>query len=248
MRIIGKWILTALLLAFCVTVAMPLAACAQEEDHKVVRVGWYDSTYCYRDQFGRRRGVAYEYQQKIAAHTGWTYEYVEDSWPNLMQMLMDGDLDLLSDVSYTRERTKSMLFPALAMGAESYYIYADADNRDIAPENLASFNGKRVGVNKGSFQQGLLQEWAERNELTLEIVELTDDETFFMNLLTEGKLDALVGMDSFGAANPVFLVCKIGASEYYFAVNKQRPDLLSELNSAMSAIQDKDPYFNPAGV
>ncbi len=78
--------------------ALPCAF-AQESREKTVRVGWYESTYCYRDQFGRRRGIAYEYQQKIAAHTGWIYEYVEDSWPNLLQMLMDGKIDLLSDVS-----------------------------------------------------------------------------------------------------------------------------------------------------
>ena len=134
----------------------PFQAFAQKSESKVVRVGWYESTYCYRDQFGRRTGIAYEYQRRIAAHTGWTYEYVEDSWPNLLQMLMNGEIDLLSDVSYTEERTEYMLFPALAMGAESYYIYIDADNTTISPENLQSLDGQRVGVNKGSFQEGLL--------------------------------------------------------------------------------------------
>ena len=28
------------------------------------------------DRFGRRSGYAYDYQQKIAAYTGWKYEYV----------------------------------------------------------------------------------------------------------------------------------------------------------------------------
>lgn len=68
-------------------------------------MGWYDSSYCHIDQFGRRSGIVYEYQQSIAAHTGWVYEYVEDSWTNLLQMLLDGEIDLLSDVSYTEERS-----------------------------------------------------------------------------------------------------------------------------------------------
>ena len=122
-----------LLMILCITT--PLTAHAQESEQKVVRVGWYESTYCYRDQYGQRRGIAYEYQRRIAAHTGWTYEYVEDSWPNLMQMLIDGKLDLLSDVSYKEERAALMLYPALAMGAESYYVYMDADNTEI--KNLA---------------------------------------------------------------------------------------------------------------
>ena len=48
------WLLV-LLLALCT--ASPLAADAQEESPKVVRVGWYESNYCYRDRFGRRRGI-----------------------------------------------------------------------------------------------------------------------------------------------------------------------------------------------
>jgi len=64
---------------------LPLAAPSRaEEGTKVVRVGWFDSTFCYWDDFGRRCGIDYEYQRRIAAYTGWTYEYVEDSWSNLL--------------------------------------------------------------------------------------------------------------------------------------------------------------------
>ena len=231
-----------LLLALCA--AAPFPARAQEADKNVVRVGWYESTYCYRDRYGERRGIAYEYQRRIAAHTGWTYEYVEDSWPNLLQMLIDGEIDLLSDVSYKEDRADKMLFPALAMGAESYYIYIDADNTTISSEDLQSLSGKRIGVNKGSFQEGLLREWAEKNNVAPEIVELTDDEAYSMSMLAQGDIDAFVSMDSFGAQQRVVPVTKIGASDYYFAVNKDRPDLLAALNNAMTAIQDEDPYFN----
>ena len=59
--------------------------------------------------------------------------------------------------------------------------------------------------------------------------------------LAQGELDALVSMDSFGAQERVIPVTKIGSSDYYIVVNKNRPDLLTELNNAMSAIQDEDP-------
>ena len=53
---------------------------------------------------------------KIAAYTGWRYEYVEASWPELLQMLIRGEIDLMSDVSYTEERSEQMLFASLPMG------------------------------------------------------------------------------------------------------------------------------------
>lgn len=220
------------------------ASDARKKDSKVVRVGWYDSTYCFRDQYGERRGVAYEYQQRIAAHTGWKYEYVEESWPNLLQMLINGEIDLLSDVSYTKERSHLMLYSYQPMGAESYYLYIDAANTQISSEDLQTLDEKRVGVNKGSYQAGLLRDWAARNGISLEIVELTDKEPDSVGMLTNGEFDAYVSLDSFGVQDKIVPVCKIGASDYYFAVNKDRPDLLNELNNAMSAILDEDPYFN----
>ena len=60
---------------------------ANASEGKVVRVGWFDSTYCYKDQFGRRSGLAYDYQQKVSAYTEWTYDYVEGTWPELLQKL-----------------------------------------------------------------------------------------------------------------------------------------------------------------
>ena len=58
----------------------------------------------------KNKGYAYDYQQDLAAYTGWKYEYVEGSWPELMQMLKDGEIDLLSDVSITPEREMKCCF------------------------------------------------------------------------------------------------------------------------------------------
>ena len=222
---------------------LPFSASAQNPEQKTVRVGWYDSSFCYWDEFGRRCGIDAEYQEKISAYTGWTYEYVEDSWSNLFQMLKDGEIDLLSDVSYKPERTEFMSFPDLPMGSEAYYIYIDAENREITAENPASFNGKRIGVNKGSIQEGFLSDWAERNGLSIEIVPMDLGEAESLDLLMRGEIDGYTTVYSFGSEQKIVPVSRVGASDYYYAVNKNRPDLLAELNIALSGIQDEDPDF-----
>ena len=234
-----------MLLVLCIAAAFlaPSAAFAQEAGQKLVRVGWFDSSFSYWDQFGRRCGVAYEYQQKISAHTDWTYEYIEDSWPNLLQKLMAGEIDLLSDVSYKPERTEFMSFPDIPMGTETYYIYVSARNRDITADNLKSFNGKRIGVNQGSVQEGFLRDWAEKNQLTIEIVPLTTEQDVSMDMLAKGTLDGFADIYSFSSEQKVTPICRIGGSDYFFAVNKAREDLLAELNMALASIQDEDPYF-----
>ena len=83
---------------------------AAEAETKTIRVGWYETPFNRRDSLGRRSGYAYEYQRKIAAYTGWKYEYVEGSWSELLQMAMDGRIDLMSDVSYAADRTEYLLY------------------------------------------------------------------------------------------------------------------------------------------
>ena len=237
-------ITTLLLAALIANLMLPMAASAAQDDNKVVRVGWFDSSFCYYDQFGRRCGVDYEYQQKISAYTGWTYEYVEDSWPNLLQKLKDGEIDLLSDVSYKPEREQYMYFSDLAMGTEAYYIYVGADNREITADDLSSFNGKKIGVNKDSIQETFLKDWTKKNEVSPKIVPLTCSENESMEMLIKGEIDGLATVFTFDFTKDVIPVSRIGGSDYFYAVNKKRPDLIKELNVAMAAIQDEDPYFN----
>lgn len=75
-----------LCLILCV-ILLPVSVSAQEDRSKVVRVGWYEGIYNTTGSDGQRRGYSYEYQQAVAAHTGWKYEYVDGSWAELMSML-----------------------------------------------------------------------------------------------------------------------------------------------------------------
>ena len=70
-RIMQAKRLGCLLLCLLMTaLLLPLAAAAEAVGPKVVRVGWFDSSFNYWDKFGRRCGIGYEYQQKISAYTG----------------------------------------------------------------------------------------------------------------------------------------------------------------------------------
>ena len=234
---------SALLLCFVMAVAFVLPVTAHGSG-KNVRVGWYESPFNATDKSGRRSGYAYEYQQKIAAYSGWNYTYVSGSWADLMQMLADGEIDLMSDVSYPGERAERMLFPELPMGTEEYCIFIVPGNREITSEDYSSLNGKRIGVNKGSIQAGLFPRWAELHGVQAELVELTSTEVESLDMLDAGKLDAYITLNAYGDPKRVVPVCKIGSSEFFFVVNKGRPDLLNDLNIAMSRIQSENPYYN----
>ena len=234
-----KWFVVLL---FLFTV-LPLGTCA-ESSPTIVRVGWHESPFNLTDQFGRKTGYSYEYQRKIAAYTGWKYEYVEGSWSELFQMLKDGEIDLLGDVSYVEDRADSMLFASLPMGSEAYYLFVAPDNAEITSDDYTTLNGKRVGITRDSIQKTQFEDWARAHNLHVDLVELTVNETDSLKMLRQGKLDAFVTMDIFGGPETATPICKIGASDIYFAVNKDRPELLNDLDAAMNRIQEENTFYN----
>ena len=230
----------------CIMIVTVLAAPVTvfaKENRKTIRVGWHEEPYFITDQYGRRSGYSYEYQWKVAAYTGWDYEYVEGSWSELLQMLKNGEIDMMSNVSYMEERTKDMLYASLPMGTESYYIFVSPDNAQITADDYTTLEGKRVGVTKGSIQKDIFQKWAKMHGITVKLVELTTPDEESRKLLGT-KLDAFVTIDVYGDPETAVPVCKIGSSDFYFAVSKNRSDLLPALDAAMNSIQDENKYYN----
>ncbi len=86
-------------------------------------------------------------------------------------MLKNGQIDVLSDVSYTPERAADILYTSLPMGTESYYIFISTNNEQITLSNVASLNGKKIGVNKNSVQREMFINWAAANGISAEIVD-----------------------------------------------------------------------------
>ena len=232
------------IICFVLTAAflLPLTA-AGKESRQAVRVGWHEAPYFITDENGRRSGYTYDYQQKIAAYTGWNYEYVTGTWSDLLQMLKSGEIDMMGNISFMEERAKDMLYSSLPMGTEGYYLFVAPGNTEISSEDYSSLNGKRVGVAKDSIQSDLFEKWAASHGADAEIVELTSQEEDSLRLLGS-ELDAFVTMDIHGDPDTAVPVWKIGSSDYFFAVSKKNPELLPDLNFALSSIQDENKYFN----
>ena len=234
----------ALCLVIILSLLIPVTAKAEKSKQKVVRVGWYESAFHHTDEFGRRSGYGYEYQQRVAIYAGWTYEYVEGSWPELLEMLMAGDLDLLSDVSYTEERAEKILYSAEAMGTEGYHVFIAPDNTEIRPDDFSTLNGKKVCVNKNSIQEQMFKDWSKDHNVTPKIVESTEKTPEMLEKLSNGEYDALVTLDTYGNSVDIVPICKVGQAESYFGINKERQDLKDDLDIAMNRLFEDNRDFN----
>ena len=239
---VQRYICILLCLILYITV-LPLPVSAEEAKSRTVRVGWYEGTDNTTGPDGQRRGYSYEYQQAVAAHTGWKYEYVEGSWAELMSMLKNGQIDLLGGISYAKERSASMLFSELPMGEDKYYLYVDLSNTDISASNLPTLNGKRIGVVPDTLSARQFYEWEKSYGVNTQQADIisTDDAR---QKLQNQEIDGFVLNESSqwerDNISPVLL---IGSSYNYFAVSKKRPDLKVELDQAMQKIERENPFY-----
>ena len=216
---------------------------AMEEENKTVRVGYFPYANFQEGGYGEhKQGAGYEYLQKISYITGWKYEYVYGSFKECLDMLADGEIDLLGSVSYTPERAESIDYSTYAEGTERYWIYTREEHADLADGDLKQMNGCRIGATDGSYQKELLEKWLDSNQIQAEVV-ICKGYDEMIEKLDADELDALV-VPALSVNSDFIAIANIGAGDCYFGVSKSRPDLLKELNSTLEEINNTETDYS----
>ena len=238
-----------LLCFFVLFTLFPVSAEAKESkskektDQKVVRVGWYEDSYHITGENGERSGYGYEYEQAVAAYTGWKYEYVKGDWAELLGKLQNGEIDMMAALSYTDERAETMLFSDLPMGEEKYYLYADLTNSDISASDLSTLNGKKIVVMGKSVQATQFSEWEESHGVKTEHLDLDSFEKA-RDLAQKHEIDGVISTETPAWVEAgMSAIASIGGSGIYYGINKNRPDLKEELDNAMRKMEADNPFY-----
>ena len=214
-----------------------------KEQKKIIRIGSFEDTFNYVDQNGVRRGYGYELMQALAGYTGWKFEYVKCDWSNCFEMLENGEIDVMGDISYTDERAEKMLFSDEPMGEEKYILYTDLSNIDIGMSDFKSLDGKRVGVLMGTEPEIMLTEWENKNGIQTEHVNVSNNDDVEKKLANH-EIDGFVSLEeSIWSEQGISSVTTVGKSGIYFAINKERSDIKSELDFAMRQLEQDSPFF-----
>lgn len=242
-RLISGTAALLLSVALLFTALFPTAAHAAGDEQKVIRVGYVNALNYEEGGDGEyKRGAGYEYLQKISYLTGWSYEYVYGSFSECCAMLADGEIDLFGNVSYTPDRAEQFSFSSYPQGKDTYWLYVRKNQSELAGGNLQKLNGCKIGVTDGSYQESLLSQWLESNAINAKIVGFSGYNDM-MPALDGGDVDAIAAPD-LATSYDYQAIVSIGFSDFYFAVSKERPDVLEELNSALYEIQTSEADYN----
>ena len=215
----------------------------EKQQTQTIRIGAFEDTFNYVDKNGVRRGYGYELMQALAGYTGWKFEYVKCDWSNCFDKLENGEIDIMGDISYTDERAQKMLFPDEPMGEEKYILYADLSDTDIGMSDFKSLDGKRVGVLMDTEPEIMLTEWENKNGIHTEHVNVNNDDDVEKKLANH-EIDCFVSLEeSIWSEQGISSVTTIGKSGIYFAINKERSDIKTELDYAMRQLEQDSPFF-----
>ena len=244
MRTLTRKSICALLsLLLLLSAVLPMKAAAEADPVKVVRVGSFEDTFNYVNEKGARKGYGYELLETLSGYTGWQLEYVTCDWSDCFEKLKNGEIDIMGDISYTEDRAEEMLFSDEPMGEEKYYLYADLSRADISATNFKTLDGKKIGVLMGTEPEVMLTEWEEKYGLETEHVNVSNNEDVKQKLANH-EIDCFVSLEeSFWAERGISTITCVGKSGIYYAINKNRPDIKEELDSAMRALEDDAPFY-----
>lgn len=164
-------------------------------------------------------------------------------WSNCFDKLENGEIDIMGDISYTDERAQKMLFSDEPMGEEKYILYADLSHTDIETSDFKAMDGKRVGVLMGTEPEIMLREWENKNGIHTKHVNVKNDDDVEKKLANH-EIDCFVSLEeSTWSEQGISSVTTIGKSGIYFAINKERSDIKTELDYAMRQLEQDSPFF-----
>ena len=238
-----KSVCAMLSLLLLLSAVLPVKAAAETAPAKIVRVGSFEDTFNYVNEKGVRKGYGYELLQTLSGYTGWQFEYVTCDWSDCFEKLKNGEIDIMGDISYTEDRAEEMLFSDEPMGEEKYYLYADFSRTDISASNFKTLNGKKIGVLMGTEPEEMLNEWEKKYGIKTEHVNISNNEDVKQKLANH-EIDCFVSLEeAFWAELGISTMTRVGESGIYYAINKDRPDLKEELDYAMRALDEADPFY-----
>lgn len=207
------------------------------------RVGYVEGgNFMCRDARGEYAGYSFEFLQEICEQSGMSYEVVDaESWPNAVELIMDGGIDVLPGVYRTAERESQMLLTEQSICTIYTTLNVRSDDTRYDYEDFAAFQGMRVGIIRGSEDGENFKRYCEEHGVELTVVDY-DETAALLGALEGGELDG-AAITHLGRRSTFRVVASFAPKSLYIAVPKERPDLLDAIDQAIGAILLRDPGY-----
>lgn len=224
-----------------ITLLVPLTCHAASSSHRVVRVCYFplENTSSNHEDHPYHN-YYYDYLQEVSQHTGWTYEYVDASYYECLNMLENHEIDLVCGIDRTDERLQQMEFSTVPVMSSKYKFFVLAENEDVYYEDYEHLDGMTVGVLSTSSQLDAIDNLCAAKGFSVDKKYYTSTSAL-ENALLKGEVDAIYAI-TVSNGSSFRIVANFSNTQLYFA-SWIGNDVLLELTEAQKIIRDTFPYF-----
>lgn len=229
----GRSLLVGALIA--ALLLMPVYA-AQDEPRKTIRVGFFAfDGYHTIDENGVRGGYGYEFLRMAARYLNVDFEYVgyECSWDDMLNMLRDGQIDLLTSARVTPERTDGFAF-SKPIGTSSAMLTVREGNTSIVSGRYDTYDGMRIGLLESSSRNQDLENFAQENGFSYTPVYFRLH-TELEQALQSGQIDAAL-TSSLRQPEDEWILDYFAVEQFYALVRREDTALLEQINYAIEQL------------
>ncbi|NMC99146.1 MAG: transporter substrate-binding domain-containing protein [Bacteroidales bacterium] len=210
-----------------------------------IKVGVYDNPpKIFMNKNNKPEGFFIDIIQAIAKNENIKIEYVYGDWSDLSEKLKKGEIDVLPDMAYSKERDSIYSFNKLFLLSSWLEVYVLEKSKI---NHLGDLRNKKIGVLNGSIQEEYLQnEFQKQFNINLQIV-LFDTYESSTKALKEKKIDAII-CDRFFYFSTLYndeirsTAIILRPSELFFSFTKNKYPLLIQKFDKNISILKNDPH------
>ena len=155
---------------------------------ETIRVGTFDffPGVFRNEETGEIQGLFLDLLQDVAEQENWTLDVVHGSWSECLDRIRSGDIDLLTSVVHTEERTEFMTYCSEPLLVTWGGVYVSEGS---SIDTLFELRGKRIAIMKGDYNADLFQKHIRAFNIPCDYLEL-DSYPEMLSAVRDGNADA----------------------------------------------------------
>ena len=205
----------------------------ESSDIRMVKAGvFHFEGYHMKDEEGTLSGYGIEFLELVSeySHLDIWYTGYDNSWDEMLTMLKNGEIDMVTSARRTSDREGDFAF-SYPIGRNNTVLSIRADNTQLCSGDYDTYGGMTVGQIKGSSQNQKLADYARENNFSYQVKEYSDSDALAA-ALQDGEVDAILSSDLRKTENEKMLDI-IDVNNFYAIVRKDDTELLDEINYAI---------------
>ena len=234
-----------LALMILLSAGQPVAFAAVETgaQQRLVHVGFFRlGGYHNMSSSGEKSGYGYEFLQMISGYANFKYIYVgyQKSWADMLRMLANGEIDMLTYAPKLPGYEKRFDFSKHNIGTSAALLTAQVSSAVFAAHDYQSFDGMRVGMLRTADRKAALDAYAAQRGISYTPVYYDDVESMQAALKSGKEIDAMVSEELRLLSDEV-IIDKFDNRDLYVMVKKGNTQLLDTIDEAIRRLDAANP-------